>query len=238
MTTINPETTVGRIVAEQPNRSRVFEALGVDYCCGGKKPLAEVCEKKGLDVADVVERLVAVPHPGADADATLCLEMVLPELADHIEATHHAYLRRELPRLMKMTAKVAKVHGEKDVRLGQLSTLFERFQGDLEAHMMKEERVLFPAIRRLCGIDAPCACSPATIAAPIGVMEAEHDEAGAALEAMRTLTDGFTPPDWACNTYRAMLDGLHELEQDMHQHVHKENSILFPRALELEGSMV
>lgn len=234
MSTITPETTVGRIVAEQPNRSRVFEELGVDYCCGGKKPLAEVCAKKGLDVGEVVERLLTVQGAANPEEPVRFLDMPLPELADHIEATHHAYLVRELPRLMRMIDKVSKVHGDRDSRLGQVREVFAQFQGELESHMMKEERVLFPAIRRLCGIDSPCACNPATIAAPIQVMEAEHDAAGDALKTMRGLTEGFTPPDWACNTYRAMLDGLLELEGDMHQHVHKENNILFPRALALE----
>ncbi|MBX7254924.1 MAG: iron-sulfur cluster repair di-iron protein [Candidatus Hydrogenedentes bacterium] len=234
MTTILPETTVGQIVAQQPNRSRVFEALGLDYCCGGKKTLADACAKKGLDVNTVLERLSAVEPYGTAAESASHLDMPLPELADLIEATHHAYLNRELPRLKQLLDKVAKVHGEKDARLGQLRDIFAELQAELESHLMKEERVLFPAIRRLCGIDAECACSPATIAAPIRVMEAEHDSAGEALEAIRTLTDGFTPPDWACNTYRATLDGLHELELDMHQHIHKENNILFPRALALE----
>jgi len=237
MTTIEVDKTIGQLVTERPSRSRVFEKLGIDYCCGGKKTIAEVCEKKQMDPAMLLEVLdaeaAATPEGGPNV-----AEMSLSDLADHIEATHHAYLRAESPRLTKMAQRVAKVHGEMDDRLQALSETFDAFVAEVDSHMAKEEDVLFPAIRLIDGAERMPSLPFGRVANPIHCMEAEHDEAGAALERMRTLTDGFTPPDWACNTYRALLDGLHELELDMHQHVHKENNVLFPRAMEREEALL
>jgi regulator of cell morphogenesis and NO signaling len=225
--------TVGSIVAKRPALSRVFEQAGIDYCCGGKIPLDDACRKKGIDSAQLLatlEQAAAVPgEPGVNAAA-----MTLTALADHIEATHHAYLKAELPRLDAMTNKVAAVHGEHDARLAQVRDTFGGLLTEMGSHMMKEEQILFPMIRQLEASAAAPAFHCGSVANPIRVMEMEHDQAGAALATMRGLTDGFTPPDWACNTYRAMLDALAHLEHDLHQHVHKENNILFPRAIALE----
>jgi regulator of cell morphogenesis and NO signaling len=234
MSTINVEKTVGELVTEGPHRSRVFESHRIDYCCGGKRPLAEACEKKGIEATQLIEELVAADAGASAKDETDYATMPMDELADHIESTHHAYLGRELPRLLAMAEKVAKVHGEKDVRLGELAGVVSGLVEELTSHMMKEERILFPAIRMLVQAEGRPAMPCGTLANPIGVMEAEHDSAGDALGDIERLTDGHTPPDWACNTYRALLDGLRELELDLHQHIHKENNILFPRALEEE----
>lgn len=225
----DPETTtVGELVVERPARARAFERLGIDYCCGGKLPLAEACRKRGLDPHGVVEALDAVEErQSADRDWSTS---PLAELADHIEQTHHAYLREELPRLSAMTKKVAAVHGDTHAGLKELADVFESFAYGLASHMEKEERVLFPMIRVL---EQGGPAGGPGIDAPVAAMEEEHDEAGQALQAMRRLTDGFTPPRDACNTYRAMLDGLAQLKADMHAHVHKENNILFPRAQRL-----
>jgi regulator of cell morphogenesis and NO signaling len=163
--------------------------------------------------------------------------MTLTQLADHIEATHHAWLRQEFPRLTQMTEKVASVHGHSDQRLASVAAIFAALRAEMESHMFKEERILFPLIRQLEASGSAAHSHCGTIANPIRVMEMEHDSAGGAVGEMRTLTDGFTPPAGACNTYRAMLDTLRQLEADLHQHVHKENNVLFPRALELEASL-
>lgn len=223
--------TVGSLVAANPNRSRVFEQLGIDYCCGGKKPLAEVCAQHGLDAATVLRMLDALDQ--VDAGATSCADpaaMPLTDLCDHIVATHHAYLKQELPRLDFMTHKVCDVHGDNEPRLRTLRAVFTGLQAEMQAHMAKEEQILFPLIRQLdagVNIHAAGGCG---LGGPIAQMEHEHAAAGDALARMRELTDGYTPPDWACNTFRAMYDALHRLERDMHQHVHKENNVLFPRA--------
>ena len=156
-----------------------------------------------------------------DADS-----MTLSKLCDHIEATHHAYLRKELPRLDKMTEKVARVHGEKEPELRELRAVFLEFQAELMPHMMKEEQILFPAIAEMsAGRTEPMALDD-----PIASMLREHDEAGAALARLRELSHGFQPPSDACNTYRALFAGLRDLEEDLHRHIHLENAALFPWA--------
>ncbi|GAB4329601.1 MAG: iron-sulfur cluster repair di-iron protein [Candidatus Zixiibacteriota bacterium] len=235
MSTLTPTQTVGEIVTQNPALSRVFEQLKIDYCCGGKLPLAEACDRQGLDLNHVVSLLEAERGRIADQSKTVNpADMTLTELADHIEATHHAYLRAELPRLYELSKKVANVHGERDDRLRNVHATLCALAEELTSHMMKEERVLFPMIRQMeAGVnDAAAHCG--SISAPIRQMEFEHDQAGSALSDLRSLTDQFTPPEWACNTYRALLDGLQTLEQDLHQHIHKENNVLFPRAQELE----
>lgn len=231
------QTTVGDLVTQRPSRSRAFEKLGIDYCCGGKKPLADVCAAKGIDAHTVLSVLLAAEEEAPTEQRTWSTA-TLTELADHIEQTHHAYLKRELPRLKTLVRKVAAVHGEHYPWMLEIDGIFAGFAAELASHMMKEEQMLFPLIRSLeSGDPAPHAdrCGPG-IANPIRVMEHEHDDAGEALARMRELSAGFTPPPDACNTFRAMLDGLAELEADMHRHVHKENSILFPRALAMEGA--
>lgn len=236
MQTIDIQATVGQLVRDVPSRARVFESLQIDYCCGGKVPLADVCAKKNIEPDTVIERLQQSDADRADdADKIVDADaMSLTELADHIEATHHAYLREELPRLDFMTEKVARVHGNKEPRLTTVRQAFVALKDELEPHMMKEEKILFPIIRQLEASTGPLEFHCGSVSNPIAQMEHEHDQAGNALAILREATDGFVPPRWACNTYRAMLDSLQQLEADMHQHVHKENNILFPKALERE----
>lgn len=237
MLTLDPTRTVGELVRERPARSRIFEQLHIDFCCGGKVPLAEACAKKGLDADDVLSRIQQADAQADDARLIDADAMGLTELADHIEQTHHAYLREELPRLDFMTNKVAAVHGVAEPRLREVRELFVAFQDELLSHMMKEEQVLFPMIRQIEQADGPIQFHCGSLANPIRMMEHEHDNAGDALERFRELTDGYTPPDWACNTFRAMYDALAALEPNMHQHVHKENNVLFPKALAREAQL-
>lgn len=231
------QDTVGEIVTRCPTLSRVFEAERIDYCCGGRKTIAEVCREKGRDA----EALLATLRQSAAAMASDVrvdpAAMSLAELADHIEQTHHGYLKRELPRLDAMTTKVASVHGDKDARLAQIRDTFLGLAAEMNSHMMKEEQVLFPMIRCLTASANAPIFHCGSLANSINQMEHEHEDAGAALARIRQLTNGYTLPDWACNTYRAMLDGLAQLERDMHEHVHKENNVLFPRALEREAQL-
>jgi regulator of cell morphogenesis and NO signaling len=234
MHTIDPNATVGDLVVERPARSRVFQRLGIDFCCGGKKPLADACRDKGLSVAEVAEALSA-EDAGDRADDLVVSGLTLCELCDHIERTHHAYLRAELPRVYAMVRKVAAVHGEKHPWTVELAGVFASFAEELDTHMFKEDRVLFPWIRGLeRGGEVTKGHCGGSINNPIRMMEHEHDDAGRALERMRELSHGFTPPPGACNTFVAMLDGLARIEADMHRHVHKENNVLFPRAADLE----
>jgi len=229
MNTITTDTTVGAIVRTNPARSRIFENLGIDYCCGGKKPLAEACQAKGLDPATVAAMFSALDDaPGGTA--VNADSMTLSELCDHIESVHHAYLREELPRLDFMTRKVAAVHGEHEPRLLEVRRVFEAFQAELLSHTIEEDQVVFPAIRRSESADSGNEAAPANFPALFSKLESEHENAGAALGQFRELTDHYTPPDWACNTFRALYDGLAQLEKHTHQHVHLENNVLFPKA--------
>lgn len=235
MRNITAETTIGEIVRAQPATSRLFENLKIDYCCGGKKSLAEACQGKGLDAATVIAMLSALEPPanGAPADANA---MTLSELCDHIQEAHHGYLREELPRLDFMTRKVAAVHGEHEPRLLELRQAFVAFNEEMTTHTDEEDASVFPALRTLDPAKADAARSTPALGATLEKLEQEHDSAGAKLEQFRSLTDNFTPPEWACNTFRALYDGLAQLEKNMHQHVHKENNVLFPKARAVVGA--
>ena len=234
MTALDTRTTVGQLVANRPSRSRVFQRLGIDFCCCGKQSLEVACRAKGLDPGAVLKTLL-VSEQADHAGIVDAAKMSLTELCDHIEQTHHAYLRQELPRLHAMITKVATVHGDRCPWMRDVLAVFEPFIKELSSHMMKEEQVLFPMIRAMeSGKTHAADHCGGTIANPVRMMEHEHRDAGEALRRMNELTNGCTPPADACNTFRATLDGLRELEADMYQHVHKENNVLFPRAVELE----
>ncbi len=236
MPTLDTNTTVGDFVRDNPDRARVFESLRIDYCCGGKVSLDQACRKRGLDVSVVLQQIEQCDQSGLSESLIDADSMTLTELADHIEATHHNYLKEELPRLDFMTEKVARVHIDREPRLAQTRQAFLALKAELEPHMMKEERILFPIIRQMEQASGPLQFHCGSVANPIRQMEYEHDQAGNALAILSESTDCYTPPEWACNTYRAMLDSLALLETDMHQHVHKENNVLFPKAIQLEQS--
>lgn len=237
MSILDTQATVGQLVAERPGRSRVFERFDIDYCCGGKKPLEQVCREKGLDLETVASALAAQDAKGIDRDAIDWTTAPLGALADHIVAVHHEYLRQELPRLAGLVAKIADVHGKGHPELLEVRAVFNGLKEELEAHTDKEEQVLFPMIKQLETASEQPQFHCGSVNNPIRVMELEHDDAGAALERLRALTGDYEPPAEACNTYRATLAGLAELEANMHQHVHKENNILFPRASAVEAEL-
>lgn len=233
MNAVNTEKTVGQWVVERPSRARVFERLGIDFCCGGKRPLSEACKQKNIEYDAVIDALAAdeATPPEAARDWSSASPT---ELCDHIEQTHHAYLKQELPRLETLTARVAARHGDTRPALREVHAVFMALKTEMESHMMKEERVLFSLCRRLDVAEELPTMHCGSVGNPIEVMMREHEDAGDALARIRALTNDFTCPPDACNTFRAMYDGLHQLEQDMHQHVHKENNILFPKAIRLE----
>jgi regulator of cell morphogenesis and NO signaling len=236
MTLSDTSVSLGELVTQRAGRARVFERLGLDYCCGGQLPLAEACRQKGLSLPNVLRALAE-----ADAQAT-GIEVdwsraSATELVDHIVATHHAYLETELPRLTDLFEKVVRVHGERHAELHRCQDVFRALGAELDSHLMKEERVLFPLIRAMEESRSVEDVHCGTVRNPIRVMEAEHDGAGAALATLRQATGGYTPPADACASYRALLDGLARLEADLHEHIHKENNILFPRAIRLEDEL-
>jgi len=240
MTTINQSSqfadlSVGAIVARQPALARVFEKYKIDYCCQGNKQLAKACSEKQVDLQQVVTELELMS--ASEVVEPNWLERSLAELCDHIERRHHDYLRDELPRLSGLIDKVINAHGEKNPELKLLRRHFHRLRDELEPHMMKEERVLFPAIRQMESTWKQQQFPFGSVANPIHCMVNEHEHAGDELKTLRELTGNYTPPQDACPTWRVMLDSLKKLEQDMHEHVHKENSILFPRAQQLEQEL-
>jgi regulator of cell morphogenesis and NO signaling len=227
---ITADTTVADIATAAPATIRVFQQHRIDFCCGGKVPLSQACAAKGLSTDRMLGELHAVTSPNI-AERNWSDEP-LTALVQHIQERYHAHLREELPRLDAMLAKVVSRHG--DHLPGVLLPLQQTFVGlqlELLAHMLKEDRVLFPMIVALDAGDPTLASEAAvSLAHPIMAMEAEHAGAGAALARMRELTDGYAPPEWACPTFRGLYFGLSQLEADMHLHVHLENNILFPRA--------
>jgi regulator of cell morphogenesis and NO signaling len=239
MITFNEQTTVGEIAAAYPSTVRVFQKHGIDFCCGGKLPLKDACERRGVVASDVARDLATASESPA-ADATDWTAAPLRALIDHIVSTHHEYLKLELPRLTAMMTKVAAAHREHHgAMLEPLGETFLALRDELESHLMKEEMVLFPLVRSLeaaalAGLPSPPShCG--SVNNPIRVMVHEHDNAGSALVRMRQLTADYAVPADACNTFRGLLHGLRELEGDLHRHIHLENNILFPRAAAIEG---
>jgi regulator of cell morphogenesis and NO signaling len=232
---------VADLAIERPSRIPVFEALGLDYCCGGKRPLAEACRAAGLDPAHVGE---ALTRADAEADAAAEPDGVdwgsrpLADLLDDIVSRHHDYLRRELPRLSGLSRKVSEAHGAAHPELAKVDEQLAALGAELASHMAKEEQVLFPLIREMERTRDASSVHCGSVANPIGVMEMEHDHAGDALRNLREWTSDYTPPAGACPTYHAFLAGLADLERDLHVHIHKENNLLHPRAMELESSLL
>ena len=235
-----PDRTVGEIVAENPSQARVFQAFGIDFCCQGGRTLQEACTLKGLAVETVIEQLEASIEKNMETRENPALLSPV-ELIQHIVETHHTYLRSELPRIQAMAERVAKVHGGHTPSLVEVYRIHCCMAEELASHMMKEEEILFPAIKKLCAgesnglsLDGPVACMLQEHEAQRRRLGRElHEDAGAAMAELRELTHGFTPPSEACNTYRALFAGLAELEEDLHRHIHLENSVLFPKALAL-----
>jgi regulator of cell morphogenesis and NO signaling len=229
--------TVREIALAQPTSIRVFEQYGIDYCCGGRKPLSEACAASNLEVDAVLAALDSAaqgPAPIAEDWTKASLE----RLSDHIASTHHTYVKRELPRLAELAVKVVRRHGETQAELPAIQAKLALLDAELTQHLAKEEAILFPYIGALersvaAGSELPHGCF-ASVASPIAMMLSEHDAAGTLLAEIRQLSHQFTTPVGACPTYHAFYDGLHEFEQDLHQHIHLENNILFPNAIELE----
>jgi regulator of cell morphogenesis and NO signaling len=225
--TPNSEQTVRDIAAANPAAARVFEQLGIDYCCGGKQTLSTACERAHVSLESVVQLL---DQPVESTETPVRNDATLGELTRYIVDRHHAYVRRESPRVMELFTKVCRKHGPAHPELVALKVLFETMAGELDEHMWKEEHILFPYIQSLESGAGSTACF-GSVENPIAQMMADHENAGAILEKIRSLSNGHTPPQGACPTFRALYAALAEFERDLHWHVHLENNILFPRAI-------
>ena len=226
MTTVTTRT-LADLVSEAPSRAAVFERLRLDYCCHGDRSLEAACAEAGLDVSGVAAELAAATAPASVAHPT-----EPAALAGHIEATHHRYLHEELPLLDELAAKVLGVHGDRHAALATVRRLVAELREDLEPHLLKEERVLFPSIRAL--VAGAREFPFGTVRNPIRMMTMEHDRAGELLAALRGATGGYAVPDDACGSFRSLYGRLERLEADTHLHIHLENNVLFPAAIAVE----
>lgn len=238
---VRPETTVAEIASSLPRAIPVFQKHGIDFCCGGRRALSEVCTEKGIGfdtLAGEIESAGREPAPsGADWTAE-----PLTALIDHILERYHKTLTEELPRLEALAEKVASVHGANHPdTLPPLRDTFRALKAELESHLEKEERVLFPYVRELetaaRGLRPAYSVPLGLASGAIGVMEREHEVAGLALTTIHRLTGGYRPPDDACGSFRALYAGLEIFEADLHSHIHLENNILFPRAMGMERKL-
>ena len=231
--------TVGELAVEIPNATREFEKLGIDYCCGGSRTLGEACAEAKISVDEALDRLqksmtAAPPSTGQDWQ-----NQPLADLIGHITSTHHVFVREECPRIEALAAKVVSVHGKNHPELLQVQELFAALAEELRVHLMKEEQVLFPYVSRmeesvLSGEPVPPAMF-GTVVNPVRMMMQEHDGAGDVLRSLRTVTKDYTLPEDACISYRTLYQAMQEFEADLHQHIHLENNILFPRAVAMEA---
>lgn len=237
--TIATTKTVGEIAAETPNATREFEKLGIDYCCGGSRTLGEVCAEAKISVDEVLARLEKSSAVTASGDSKDWQNQPLADLIAHITSTHHVFVREECPRIEALTAKVVGVHGKNHPELLQVQAVFSALTEELRVHLMKEEQVLFPYLVRLeesfvAGEPAPPAMF-GPVVNPVRMMMQEHDSAGDALRTFRSVTNDYSVPADACISYRTLYQALQGFEADLHQHIHLENNILFPRAVAMEG---
>lgn len=225
--------SLAEIVTKDHRTAAVFERNGLDFCCKGKRTLYSACEEKGIEPQGIVDQLDASMRsalPIADFNA-----LSLSNLVDHILDTHHAFVKRELPELLGYVRKVASKHGERHPELYPIFDALFELAEEMDLHMKKEENILFPRIKEIERISqAPGSGglgAHTVIEAPIAMMELEHDRAGELMAAIRAHANEYVPPSDACTTYRISYAGLQAFEADLHQHVHLENNILFPKAL-------
>ncbi len=233
--------TLKTIVTNNFQTAAIFEKYSLDFCCRGGRTIDDACKEKGIDVASVLTDLLSIEKKGG-APAEQFTAMDPDILCDHIVETHHAFVSRMIPVLFTHTKKIAAVHGENHPELLSIAEHFETVAMELTQHMKKEEQLLFPFIKQLQAAKRSgqtAAVAPfGSVQNPIRMMEAEHQNAGDELYAIRALSSGYTVPEDGCTTYRITFQELKEFENDLHQHVHLENNILFPKALALEQEMI
>jgi regulator of cell morphogenesis and NO signaling len=241
--TLNVASSVRELAIEVPNATRIFEKLGIDYCCGGSRTLSDACRNAHISLEQVVSELEQGSdlQPGAAPDAQEVAKGTLGQLIEHIVGKHHAYVKQELPRLQQLLKKVVAVHGATHPELEQIQQIFLGVSEELSSHIMKEEHILFPYIVALENAASSGRPKPrpafGTVSNPVHMMELEHDSAGAALKEIRAFSSNYTPPDGACFSYKTLYAALKEFETDLHQHVHLENNMLFPRAIAMESGV-
>ncbi len=235
------EESIGQLAAKDIRKAQIFKKYGLDFCCGGKKSVKEACLEKGLDVTKVekelqeAEKNIAVNGSGRPIEYT---KWSLDFLIDYIVNTHHSYVKSSLPEIIGYAEKVNRVHGKRHEELFQINELVKSINNELTAHLIKEEKILFPYIKSIVaaknGEIQNFSASFGSVQSPISMMEMEHEMVGKNLAQIRELTNDFMLPEDACSSYSLLYRFLEEFEEDLHMHIHLENNILFPKALELE----
>src|SRR5215475_1770550 len=234
---IDAATTVGELASTISHAPRVLEKFGIDYCCGGGRSLVDACTAKGVDLIEVI-RAIGSPEEKGGADQNY-YDLSQRELAEHIINTHHKYTRTGIHRISALIEKVVSVHSAHHPELLELRKTFGDLAGDLTPHMMKEENVLFPCIVAVeATVTSDSACPRAafvTVQTPVRMTQFEHDLAGELLRELRRITSNYTVPADGCISYRTLYESLQQFEEDLHLHIHLENNILFPRAIDMES---
>lgn len=232
--------TIANMVAEDYRKAEVFKKFGLDFCCGGKKSLENACIDNGIDLIELNEALEAVDNEQKESVQDFN-SMELDDLIEHIIEKHHKYVNAALPMLDEFSIKVARVHGNANPEVIEIASHYQAVAMELRIHMQKEEVILFPYIRQIA--EAKRNHEPLSVPLfgsvrnPVSMMESEHESAGNALEAIKELSNDFTPPGYACNTYRVLFAKLKEFDDDLRQHIHLENNILFPKAIMFEDEL-
>lgn len=232
---------IGELVAKDYRTASIFKKYSIDFCCQGNRTIEEACEKKNIDTKKVLEDLVAMMEPKSES-TTDYQSWPLDLLADYIEKKHHRYVQEKTLEIQPYLDKICKVHGERHPELLKIKEEFNASAGELAAHMKKEELILFPFIRKMTQakmenikVDA---AHFGTVINPIQMMMDEHTVEGNRFRKIEELSNNYTPPQNACNTYRVSFSLLKEFEQDLHLHIHLENNILFPKAIEIEKELI
>lgn len=237
---ITKDTIIGNLVAQDYRTASVFKNSKIDFCCNGNRTIEDACTQKKIDSNALIAQLNAVvtqiQDSGIDYNA-----WPLDLLADYVEKKHHRYVENKIQEITPFLEKVVRVHGDRHPELAEVEQLFKASAGELTAHMKKEEMILFPFIRKMVEaknngttIQAPFG----TVQNPIRMMMHEHDGEGERFRKIAALTDNYTPPADACNTYKVTFALIKEFEEDLHLHIHLENNILFPKSIEMEASFI
>jgi regulator of cell morphogenesis and NO signaling len=230
--------TIGEMAAENPAAAAVFEKAGLDYCCGGGQTLSEACRAAGISAGEVEESIRQAGEKRTQTAARNWTAEPLTDLIAHIRNVHHAYTRAALERLTPLFDKVCGAHEKNHSELREMRAVFAGLAQELTLHLMKEEMALFPYVERMEEAAVEKSAAPpapfGSVRNPIAMMQSEHDGAGDALRQLRTLGGGYAVPADGCASYRSLYQALEELEADLHQHIHLENNILFPRAIAME----
>jgi len=239
--TLTTTKTVRDYALEAPQTIPLFEKLGIDFCCGGNRPLEEACLASNLNIEEVLKSLETALAQAVRPSERELQTGSLAELISHIVKTHHVFVRTQIPQIEKLLEKVYDKHGLNHPELGRIRNVFRGLAQELMMHLMKEENILFPYVERMeesVMQHEPVLPPPfGTIANPVRMMEHEHDNAGIALKSIRESSNGYNPPADACTSFRALYTALASFEKDLHQHIHLENNVLFPKAQQMEEGL-